>query len=1278
MASVEPTSHAETPGFRPDSSPAFLDAVLDLASDAVITVNAGGQIIHTNRALNDMFGYRPGELIGRPLDVLIPVRSRSLHRSFVERFMASGAAETRMQARPEIVGLRSDGTLFPAEASIARIESGGNTVFTAVIRDLSALREAEQARDRQETLFRYVLDGSPDLISLLDASGRILNANSAHEAVLGSPLAEIVGTPALSFVHPDDRQFAAQWFLDRSSGSFDHHQVLRVVSAGGTIRWFEVHVTPLPAAVAGERAVLLVSHDVSDRVQAEAYLLEREELFRATFEQAAVGMAHVALDGSWMRVNSRLCEITGYSRAEILQMGFGGLTHPDDLEAETRALAEFVSGGRETYHAEKRYLRKDGTVVWVQITVSLRRSEGGQPLHFVLVVQDISDRKATEAAAAEARAAMERSLALLQATLDGLSAHVAVVDADGVIVQVNRAWREFTREAPPPWATAGIGDSYLDLCDGPVRAAVGEVLAGSRTDLRTEVPLRDAVGQRWFVLSAALVGGLDRPLYVIAQEEVTELKHAHDELRRSAAALAVSLSAIAITDVEGRLTYVNRAFARMWELGAEQSAVGRPVEDFWAEPDRIRDVVRSLGADDRAWFGELRAVRRGGEPFVVQVSASQVTDDAGEPTGVMLSCIDVSDRTLAEDELRRSQESLSRAQEVAGIGNWDWDIQTNELWWSDQIYRIFGLEPQEFEATYPAFLERVHPDDRPLVEQAVARALAGERYSIDHRLVRADDGSTRIVHELGEVVFSDDGRPLHMIGTVQDVTEARAMQSQLRQQRDLLAAVVGAAPVIIFATDREGVFTLADGQALASIGVRPGELVGRSVFESTGELAELANAVRRALAGEAVSLHVGTGTLAFDAFCGPLSGPDGSVEGVVGVAVDITERQRLREQLDQAQKMEAIGRLAGGIAHDFNNLLTVILTYSSLVADELPEGSAARQDIEEVTRAGQRASQLTQQLLAFARKQVVQVQDIDLNRALIEVNRMLRPLVGSDVRFEVLLDEAAGHITMDPVQFEQVVLNLVLNARDAVATGGSITLRSLSVDLSAPAAALARGVAPGRYSGIEVSDTGVGMDEKTLQRIFEPFFTTKGVGKGTGLGLATCYGIAQQASGAIWAQSVPGEGTTFTFIVPAASQTGTEVDVGDHIPNTHMRGFALLVEDEPQLLAMARRVLESTGLHVISASDGLEALRAVEEDVEAIDILITDVVMPHMSGVELARELTARKPGLKVLYVSGYAKELPLPGAQTGPAVSFIAKPFTREQLLDAVRRLLFVEPPTA
>ncbi len=1018
----------------PASSPAFLATVLDLASDAIISVDLDGTILQTNRALCEMFDYGPGELVGRPLDALIPDRSRGRHRSLVAAFAASGAESARMAARAEIAGLRKDGSTFPAEASIARIETPAGPVLAAVIRDLTAIREAEDALRRQETLFRSVLDGSADLIALLDRSGRYLNANAAHGEVLGVPPDSLKGTEALALIHPDDRQAAVAWFLGHTSKTRESHKTLRLSTADGQVRWFEIRVTAVPGGAGQEDAVLLVSHDVSDRIAAEEHLLEREAMFRATFEQAAVGMAHVGLDGSWLMVNQRLCDITGYTRAELLDMKFAQLTHPDDLGSDLDALEAVVAGERQTFSAEKRYIRKSGETVWVHVTVSLRRQEDGTPLHFVVVTEDITERKATEVAAAAARATTEASLALLQATMDGLAAHVAVVDERGTIIQVNRAWRDFAAKAGEAWAPGDIGANYLEWCDPQTREALTGVLSGSRAEFRRESSCCAGEDLMWFVVTAARAEGLTGPLAVIAHEDVTELKRAQRDLERSAAALAVSLSAIALTDTDGRLTYVNRAFARMWGYPGEQPILGRPLTDFWAEPGRVGQVIRSLRID-QSWTGELRARRRGGEPFVVQVSATEITDESGEPKGTMFSCIDVSDRTLAEDELRRSQASLSRAQEVAGIGNWDWDIQTNGLWWSDQIFRIFGLEPQEFEATYPAFLDRVHPDDRRIVEEGVERALRGERYSIDHRVIRAHDGQVRIVHEIAEVVFSDEGRPLHMIGTVQDVTEARSMQNQLRQQRDLLSAVVGAAPVIILATDREGIFTLSDGKALARVGFQPGEVVGRSAFELYEDLPERAAAIRRALAGESVNLQITNGILVFDAFYGPLFGPDGDIEGVVGVAVDITERERLQEQLAQAQKMEAIGRLAGGIAHDFNNLLTVILTYSSLAHDALPEGSPIREDIDEVLKASKRASQLTQQLLSFARKQVVQVETFDLNRALLEVDRMLRRLLGSDVEFVMLFDEEAAHIRMDPGQFEQVVVNLVVNARDATPPG---------------------------------------------------------------------------------------------------------------------------------------------------------------------------------------------------------------------------------------------------
>lgn len=1261
--------HLRAPGA---DSASFLATVLDLASDAIISVALDGTILQTNRALSDMFRYRPGELDGKPLDVLIPEGSRGRHSALVAEFAASRSDATRMAGRAEILGLRSDGSTFPAEASIARIQSGGAPVLTAVIRDLTALREAEQALRRQEALFRSVLDGSPDLVSLLDLNGRILNLNSAHFAVLGFQTESLVGTDALVLVHPDDREFAGEWFVGRGAGARDP-RTLRLVTAGGMTRWFEVHATAIPGNVREDGAVLLVSHDVSDRIASEEFLLEREEMFRATFEQAAVGMAHVAMDGAWLRVNSKLCDITGYTREELLALKFVDLTHPDDVGPDIAALAEFVAGERETFTTEKRYMCKSGDLVWVHLTVSLRRAEDGTPLHFVVVTEDISDRKATEAAAALAQATTEASFALLQSTLDGLTASVAVVDARGVVVQVNRAWREFAAATGAVARAGGIGANYFDACDSRTLVVLNEVLSGVRSEFRQEYALHDDDGgSRWFVMSAARAAGADGPLLVIAHEEVTELKSARRELERSTAALAVSLSAVAIVDTEGHLTYVNRAFARMWGYPTEQPVLGRALTEFWAEPERMTRVLHSLGSDP-TWSGELRARRPGGADFVVQVSATRVTDDAGEAKGVMLSCVDVSDRTLAEDELRRSQASLSRAQEVAGMGNWDWDIQTNELWWSDQIYRIFGLKPQEFEATYPAFLERVHPEDRHLVEDGVAGALRGERYSIDHRIVRAGTGGSgiRVVHEVGEVIFSDDGVPLHMIGTVQDVTEARAMQNQLRHQRDLLSAVVRAAPVIILATDREGVFTLSDGRALARVGLEPGEVVGRSAFDMYEDVPGRADAIRRALSGESVNLQIGNGKLVFDAFYGPLFGPDGDIEGAVGVAVDVTDRERLQEQLGQAQKMEAIGRLAGGIAHDFNNLLTVILTYSSLAHDALPEGSDIREDIDEVLKASKRASQLTQQLLSFARKQVVQVETIDLNQALIDVDRMLRRLLGSDVEFVILFDEDAGHVRMDPGQFEQVVVNLVVNARDATPPGGTVTVSTLSMDLSAPADAQARGVEPGRYNGIRVTDTGTGMDDETVQRVFEPFFTTKGVGKGTGLGLATCYGIAQQTSGAIWVDSAPGAGTSITFVAPAVESEGRDRPAGLAGGSNLPAAGVLLVEDETQLRALAQRVLEMAGMSVTTAADGELALQSALASLDGIDLLVTDIVMPRLSGVELARQLLERKPGLKVLYMSGYASELPFPGPASGPSVAFISKPFTPTQLIETVHRLL-------
>jgi two-component system, cell cycle sensor histidine kinase and response regulator CckA len=399
---------------------------------------------------------------------------------------------------------------------------------------------------------------------------------------------------------------------------------------------------------------------------------------------------------------------------------------------------------------------------------------------------------------------------------------------------------------------------------------------------------------------------------------------------------------------------------------------------------------------------------------------------------------------------------------------------------------------------------------------------------------------------------------------------------------------------------------------------------------------------------------------------------DGRMIGIQAVGQDITEQRELGEQLRQSQKMETVGRLAGGVAHDFNNIVTAIMGHASFALEEAQGLDSIDADIREVLKSAERARKLTHQLLAFSRRQMIELRLINLNDLIFDMDRMLRRLIGEDIELVTLPGQPMGRVRADQSQIEQVLANLVVNARDAMPDGGTLTVETAVVELDETYQVKDGDLRPGSFVMLAVSDTGVGMDAEVQSHLFEPFFTTKEVGRGTGLGLATVYGIVKQHGGHVWVYSEVGRGSTFKVYLPLAHEL--EAAVGEPTVTSDGRGesgVVLVAEDDPAVRMVTTRILERRGYQVLKASSGDEALRMADQHSGRIDLLVTDVVMPQMSGRELAERLKRRRPRVSVLYVSGYSDNDIHHHGVLDDGVDFLQKPFTEAMLAEKVRRAI-------
>ncbi len=770
------------------------------------------------------------------------------------------------------------------------------------------------------------------------------------------------------------------------------------------------------------------------------------------------------------------------------------------------------------------------------------------------------------------------------------------------------------------------------------------------------------------------------------------------------------------TTVDGQLLSVNPALARMcgYSSPTEMLATVHDIsKDFYTDPETRLDFQRLMEENGAVEAFEYQLRKKNGALIWISENARVIRDAEGKITTYEGTMEDITERKRSELERQITFEIIHGVNVTDNLDELLYLIHQslNKVLYAENCF-VALFESASGMFHFPFFVDQfdeapppqqvgrsctayVYRTGRAMwIPQQVFDRLAAEGevelvgtpspswLGVPLRTPAATIGVLVVQHYENEAAYTE--RDLEFLasvgGQIALAIDRKRAEEKIRESEARLRVLVEQLPAVLWTVGKDLCFTSALGAGLTRLGLKPNQIVGVSLFDyfETTDPAFLPIAAhRRAIGGEPTTFHVEWKGGSYTCHVEPLRTAEGELQGAICMALDITDRRQLEEQLRQAQKMEAVGRLAGGIAHDFNNLLMVIQGYADLLTERLAEGDPLRRNAEQIQTASQRATSLTRQLLAFSRKQMLAPKVLSVQSVVGDMEKILRRLIGEDVQLETSSVPDLGLVKADRSQIEQVILNLAVNARDAMPEGGRLTIETANVDLDESFSHSSVMLSPGPYVMLAVTDNGCGMDVETQAHIFEPFFTTKEKGKGTGLGLATVYGIVKQSGGYVWVYSEPGRGTSFKVYLPRVwdEQTcpGRDRTIeGRTLPQG--TETVLLVEDEKGVRELAREYLEMTGYTVIEAENGHTALELAALHSGPIHLLMTDVVMPGISGRELSARVKAIRPEIRVLFMSGYTDQAVVHHGILETDAVLLQKPFTVAALAAKLRDILNLE----
>lgn len=1112
-----------------------------------------------------------------------------------------------------------------------RDERGGIIGVVSLNRDVTAIRAAEKLVREAESRYRLLFEQSRDAIALSTPEGRLLDANPGWCSLFGYSPEEVPSlSTQMTYASPEDRAPVIEMLASR--GYVTEHGVM-VRRKDGSVFPAVINVTVLRDENGGVLGYLSSLRDVS----AEKRFLETLEQYRHAVESSADCISCMDRDYRVVFANEAYLALRKMTREEMVGRLLPEVVDEDFFDEYLKEnFNRCLAGETVRFLVEREY-----PVGWRAMDVGYfpLRDDTGTVTGVVSLTRDITAVRTAEKLVHETE---KRYRLLFEQSRDAL----CITSREGRFIEGNEAFVGMFGYTREELETMSVPRLYADAAD---RIALIADLDEYGYCLDREVTYRRKDGSTFpAIISSVLLRDENGEVIALQSSlrDISREKRFVETLRQYQRAIESSEDAIFCMDREYRFIFANEAYLRPRSLTLDE-VLGRTLPEVVGGEFFTAQIQENF---DRCLAGE--AVRFVTERDyaagwgVMDVGYFPLRDDTDAVTGVVALLRDITALRETEQALRLERDKLRSVldsiRDAIYIINEDCVIQ----YVNPALERDFG--PAEGRKCYELLNGLDEPCPGCRREETFAGAvITGEWYA--ERTEKHYAVSNMPVYNADGTVFC--------LGFLQDVTARKKAEEEIRD----MARFPLENPWPVVRVSPDGRILFANPAAQEAFNLLPHN-TGDLLPEDIRELVKTAY-----LTGQVHEGEVETETRAFLSAIVPVAGAD-----YVNIySSDITLRRQLQRQYLQSQKMEVVARLAGGVAHDFNNLLTAILGYSDMAVASLPEGSAVHEDVSEIGRIAVRAADLTRQLLAFSRRQIIAPRIITLNDILLEMDKMLRRLIGEDIEFVTLPEADILPVRMDPGQLEQILTNLVVNARDAMPGGGKLTIETSVVTLDAGYAARHDAVEPGEYVMLAVSDTGSGMPDEVKAHAFEPFFTTKEHGKGTGLGLATVYGIVKQNGGHIWLYSEPSRGTTVKIYFPAIRGAETQPVREGSGKTPGGRETILLVEDEQTVLTMSARTLTTLGYTVLTASNGEEGLRVAEAYPGTIDLLLTDVVMPRMGGKELAEALLAARPALRTLFVSGYTDNSIVHHGVLESGIAFLQKPFSKDGLARRIREVL-------